>query len=320
LTRPIVIAIIGLAVAALALLLALDHDGDEASLAPTQQAQPLVPLASAEDSLDPAIDVARVDADGDAVFAGRARANAVVTLSDGAADMGQVTADGRGEWVFVPAEPLLPGARELQIKAALPEDVTARSGAPVVLVVPERGQGPAVAVKPVANGGSRLLQDPGVGEDLGGLSLDVVDHDARGRLFLGGKAPSGARIHAYLDNSFLGRAEADGDGTWRVAGSGPTSGSHVLRADQVGEKGKVVARVETAFTPAEDVALTEAQMGDDDKGANVAVAPGSSLWRIARRSKDSGIAYTVVFRANRAQIREAGTVYPGQVFSVPGGH
>ncbi len=48
--------------------------------------------------------------------------------------------------------------------------------------------------------------------------------------------------------------------------------------------------------------------------------PGQNLWRLARRAYGAGIRYTVIFLANRDQIRDARLIYPGQVFATPGAH
>jgi hypothetical protein len=310
LNRPKVVALAGLGVAAIAALLALRHESEEQEPPP-----PALPVAASlaapvADAREPSFDVVRVDSEGDSVIAGRALPGAAVVILDGGREVGTVTADIRGEWVFVPAGPLPPGARELRLKAVNPDGSAAESGEPVVLVVPERGKGPALAFKPGRAGGSKLLQAPGGGEDLGGLSLDVLDHDDGGRVVIGGKAPAGVRIAVYLDNRLLGHATADTEGNWRVAGGRRPAGDepHTLRADQIGPKGKVQARVETPWTPAEDLDVT---------GTGVVVREGASLWRIARKAYGAGTSYTVIFQANRDRIRDPDRIYPGQIFSVP---
>lgn len=306
--RPTVIALIGLAVAAIALILALRHERDDATPAmPQVIPQTGAPAPAAADAREPSFDVVRIGVDGDSVIAGRAMPGAVVTIIDGDTELGRVTADARGEWVFVPPVALPPGARELRLKAANPDGTTTESGEPVVLVVPERGKGPALAIRPGRDGASRILQGPG-GVSGSVLSLDVVDHDEQGRMFVGGKAPAAGRVLLYLDNKLVGKAEADDDGHWRVTGARPGDGLHVLRADLIGDKGKVLARVEVTWTPGED-------LGKGSTG--VVVAPGNSLWRIARRLYGRGIAYTVIYEANRDRIQDPDRIYPGQVFSVP---
>jgi nucleoid-associated protein YgaU len=306
LNRPTAIALIGLAVAAIALILALRHERDEAAPAMPQVIPQTIGAAPAADTREPSFDVVRIGTDGDTVIAGRAMPGAVVTISDGATELGRVTADARGEWVFVPPVALPPGSRELRLRAVNPDGTTAESSEPVVLVVPERGKGPALAIKSGRDGASTVLQGPAGSGGL--LSLDVVDHDDQGRMFVGGKAPPAGKVLLYMDNRQIGKAEADSDGHWRVSATKPADGVHVLRADLIGDKGKVLARVEVSWTPGEDLG----------KGATgVVVSPGNSLWRIARRLYGRGIAYTVIYEANRDRIKDPDRIYPGQVFSVP---
>ena len=305
--RPTIIALIGLAVAAVALMLAFWHEREEAADTAVPQPVPAV-AAVAVDAREPSFDVVRIGADGDTVIAGRALPGAVVTIIDGTTELGHVTADARGEWVFVPAEALPPGSRELHLKALNPDGAVVESSEPVVLVVPERGKGPALAIKTLRGGGSKVLQSP-AGSGGGLLSLDVVDHDDQGRLFVGGKAPVGGKVFLYLDNKLFGKGDADSEGAWRIAAIGPKGGDkHVLRADLIGDKGKVLARVEVVWAPGED-------LGKGTTG--VVVAPGNSLWRIARRLYGRGVAYTVIYEANRERIKDPDLIYPGQVFSVP---
>ncbi len=52
-------------------------------------------------------------------------------------------------------------------------------------------------------------------------------------------------------------------------------------------------------------------------GDNIVVQPGNSLWRLARRTYGEGLRYTVIYEANKDQIRDPNLIYPGQVFVVP---
>ncbi|MDE0812232.1 MAG: hypothetical protein OSB69_23395, partial [Alphaproteobacteria bacterium] len=69
------------------------------------------------DRFSPTFDVVRVDHEGNTVIAGRARANTKVRILDGGKVIGEVTSDGRGDWVFVPTERLAPGSRVLSLSA-----------------------------------------------------------------------------------------------------------------------------------------------------------------------------------------------------------
>ncbi|MBI2236242.1 MAG: LysM peptidoglycan-binding domain-containing protein [Magnetospirillum sp.] len=309
--KPVIISIIGLAVAVVAAVVALDRSNeDRQALPPAVVEAPASAPADTTLGREPTFDVVRIDKNGDTVIAGRAMPKAEVVILDGGTEIGRTIADNRGEWVFVPSGPLKPGARELSLRAENPDGTIMEATAPVVLVVPERDQGQAIVFKVLPGGGSTLLQGP-VGDAAGQLSIDTVDHDDRGRLFVGGKAPAKGRVHVYLDNRFLGRADADAEGRWRQAGKRPEAGRHVLRADLVGDKGKVLARIEVMFDPGEAAKLPE------NGGDTIVVMSGNSLWRIARAVYGAGAAYTAIFSANRDRIRDPDLIYPGQVFTVP---
>ena len=308
--KPVVISIIGLVVAVVAALMAIYHAKQDRDVPPPVVAEaPATAPADTAKTREPSFDVVRIDKNGDAVIAGRAMPKAEVIILEGGIELGRTIADNRGEWVFVPSGPLKPGARELRLRAENPDGTTTETSAPVILVVPERDQGQALVFKVLPGGGSKLLQGP-VG-DTGQLSIESVDYDDRGRLFVGGKAPAKGRVHLYLDNRFLGRADADAEGNWRQGAKRPEPGKHVLRADLVGDKGKVMARIEVMFDLGDDARMSK------EGGDTIVVISGNSLWRIARKVYGAGAAYTVIFGANKDRIRNPDLIYPGQVFTVP---
>ena len=51
----------------------------------------------------------------------------------------------------------------------------------------------------------------------------------------------------------------------------------------------------------------------------VTVQPGFTLWSIAQETFGSGVLYVQVFEANRDKIRDPDLIYPGQIFTIPGG-
>ena len=270
----------------------------------------------------PTFDVVRINPRGNAVIAGRAKPNSSVTVYDGGKEVGTVIADSRGEWVLLPEAPFEPGSRELTLSAKDEGGSVADSGQSVVLVVPGRKeegsaeeQPSAVAVLvPNVGGGGTVLQPPssegGEGIEQDGLSLDIIDYDEKGQVVVGGRAPTGANVQVYIDNELVGGVVAGADGRWQVKPDKPVApGLHTLRVDQVEPPdAKVVARVETPFSRA---AFAEAAPG------TIIVQPGNSLWRIARRTYGHGVRYSLIFEANKNQIRDPDLIYPGQVFSLP---
>jgi len=143
------------------------------------------------------------------------------------------------------------------------------------------------------------------------VSLESVDYDENGGLILSGRADVGATINLYVDNAAIGQTVGNTDGTWQLRpGDTVSIGDHRLRVDQLGTDGKVAHRIELPFSRAEPE-LTKLVEGQ------VIVQPGNSLWRIARRSYGQGLLFTVIYEANKGQIRDPDLIYPGQIFALP---
>lgn len=281
----------------------------------------------------PEFDIVRVEPGGSAVIAGRAAPGSEVTLFNGEEALGKAKADAGGEWVIVPDKPLAPGNTSLSISSKLSDGQTVKSEKVAVVVVPdakpkeEAGKQDAGSSqekpekKPLAvllsrdkAGDTRILQEPEPGPGVGTLDLrlQVVDYDDAGNLTLGGKGKAGALLRAYLDNGLIGETTVPDDGSWRLrADKMVAPGTYSLRIDQIID-GKVAQRIELPFSRSEAVAKLP---GDK----LVIVQPGNSLWRIARRSYGEGQLYSVIYEANRDQIRDPDLIYPGQVFAVPSG-
>jgi len=271
----------------------------------------------------PTFDVVRVAPDGKAVIAGRAEPGSNVTVKDGDAVIGTTNADQRGEWVLLPEKPLEPGTRHLSLQARRSDGKVVDSEGFVIVVIPPRDETlppeerepPVVVLLPRGEGGgSRLLQGPRVLGDTSaakGLSLDTVDYDEKGNLLLSGKAAPNAPLRAYLDNKEIGGTVADGQGLWRLQPTEKVApGKATLRVDHLAPDGKVLARIELPFSRAEPSTIKLA-------AGQVVVQPGNSLWRIARAIYGEGPQFTVIYQANREQIRDADLIYPGQIFAVP---
>lgn len=222
--------------------------------------------------------------------------------------------------VVVPAPPAKP--------ASAPADSAASSAAASSGTGPGTGMALAVAVPrdglPAggnpAMGGSSLLQAPpvptqGAPAPPGGVSVETMDYDPAGRVALGGRAAPNSAVQLYLDNILVGRAHTDPQGRWRLSPEKLIDpGIYTLRADQVSDSGKVLARAEL---PVQVSTVPADLSGNLSDGRNVVVQPGNSLWRLARRTYGDGVLYTTIYAANREQIRDPDMIYPGQIFALP---
>ncbi len=259
----------------------------------------------------PAFDIVRIAPDGAVVIAGRAEPGATVTVRENGQAIGQAHADGHGSWVLLPEAKLPSGAGELTLTAQGSSGAKV-ADAPVLVVVPPRAPGPptaALALLAPPDAASRVLQAPApAGRKLG---LDTVDYDDHGAIRFSGSAPPDVLVRVYVDNGPVGDAKAGEDGHWALSPHTEVQpGVHTLRLDQIAAQGHVTARLELPFQR-ETLALSQVSNGQ------VVVQPGQNLWRLARRAYGAGIRYTVIFLANRSQIRDARLIYPGQMFAMP---
>ena len=205
---------------------------------------------------------------------------------------------------------------EQQVAAAQPE--------PVVSATPET---PAAAEPTATKTDAPRL-----------VSLDAVDYDETGNIVFSGRGQPGLGARIYVDNNFLGDAPVDADGRWQYAGTADISaGVHALRVDGIDAGGKVLNRIEVPFfreenrkvaavaqpeaaAPAPEApAAGEAAAPPKPKDGRVVIQPGNNLWRISKVLYGTGAKFTVIYEANKNQIRDPDMIYPGQVFVIPEG-
>jgi hypothetical protein len=258
----------------------------------------------------PSFDIVRINPQGNAVMAGRAAPGADVTILDAGKPIGHTTADANGDWVFTTTRPLPPGARQLTLAERGPDGIKRQGSVPVLLSVPATAASPPLAVALVPNSAPQILAGPAPARP-GKLGLGTLDYGEHGDARLSGQAPPGATVRAYLDNQPVGTATAGPDGRWTLAPEHPIApGAHQLRLDQLGAHGRVIARLQLPFR-------REQLAGQPLAPGSAVVQPGNSLWVIAHRAYGAGMRYTLIFAANKSQIRDPNLIYPGQVITVP---
>jgi len=324
-------------------------DGGQTAEAPAEDAGQTVAVsppaaAAAAASADPRdqetrIDIVRVDPQGNAVIAGRARPRSQIEVGDGTGLVGSTRANDAGEWVVV-TEPMEPGDTVLTLRET-GEDGSVRESrdAIVIGIAPPAADGtataPLVAVVPRAGDPAltrptRVIQTPqpakpdaasdhipqvaegnGSADGTPSVTIDTVDYDEDGNVVLGGRADPEATVQVYVDNKLSGTDTASDTGEWVHRSPQPISpGTHELRVDQVTTSGAVIHRVVLPFVRAEPFRSLPGQRV-------VIIQPGNNLWTIAYRVYGTGTRYTTIYQANADQIRDPDLIYPGQVFGLP---
>jgi hypothetical protein len=283
---------------------------------------PAPPAAPPPSVAVPSFDIARIGPDGRAVIAGRAQPGAKIVLLDGGKEIAQGQADANGEWVIIAQDPpLSAGQHELRVIQHVQGRAPVTSDQVVVAIVPDQ-KPPATSAGPKeetlvmiapSSGAPTLVQPPsaaGVPKS-GDLVMSTLDYDEGGHVTVTGQATPGAVVRAYINDKMVAEGQAGADGRWRLTPANPVEpGKYKLRLDRLTKDGKPVARLELPF---ERIPVPP---GTGD-GRRLVVVRGDNLWNIARAHYGHGMHHTVIYGANKEQIRDPHLIYPGQVFSLP---
>jgi hypothetical protein len=281
----------------------------------------------------------RVEKTGDAVIAGRAAPGAQVAVKFNGAVVGSATANADGAFAIVPDKPLAKGTGMLTLEMTKDGKTTHSEGSVVVAV---KEDAPALVAKVEPSVPTKVTQVPAPAEGAppDEVQLNVVEYDSAGNIVFSGRAKPGSAVRFYVDNVLAGEATAGGEGEWQYTGGTTVApGEHVLRADQLDAGGKVVSRIELPFfREKEEVALAaqaqpvqpaaEPSAAPQKPGTKMASAeiivperiviqPGHNLWRLSRQIYGKGRLYTVIYEANRDQLRNPNRIYPGQILAAP---
>ena len=158
-------------------------------------------------------------------------------------------------------------------------------------------------------------------------SVDAVGYDQSGSIQFSGHAHPGGAVHLFVDGRPTAEIKADDKGQWTYASAaGIPAGTHDLRAEETDANGNVVARVTLPFKREDKatvlsaeavVSAGPAQSSPAERPHSVTIQPGNTLWRLSRELYGAGRNYTVIFQANKSQIKNPRLIYPGQILATP---
>lgn len=152
--------------------------------------------------------------------------------------------------------------------------------------------------RPAADGGWTLAL-PAVGPGPHALRVDALD--------------AAGKVLARAEQGFEGLAPPAPEAAPEAADTGAEMGAEMAAAGAAPAAGTGL--------PAEEVAggavAGGAAGGAAPHARLVTIAPGNTLWAIARDTYGDPYLYLRLFEANRDQIRDPDLIYPGQVFTLP---
>ena len=270
----------------------------------------------------PTFDTVRVEANGEAVIAGRAApgSKVVAKLNGTAMATGQASSDG--SFVLIPDKPIAAGAGILSLESDAAGEIQVSPATVAVAVKPKAAGETTVAVL-TPDQPTKIMQAPAASAS--SVALDAVDYNDQGHLMFSGHSKPGSTVRLYVDNHVAGETRTDPSGKWSYVGkSTETPGVHNLRADELANDGSVKNRVELPFvreTPSKVAAAIEPALLtatiESPKPTVIVIQPGNNLWTLSRQIYGAGRQYTVIYEANKSQIRNPRLIYPGQIITAP---
>jgi nucleoid-associated protein YgaU len=226
------------------------------------------------------LDTVDYDESGNIVFGGRGPAGSKVQVYVDNNPFGLAVVGPEGTWTMPGTSPLAIGAHELRAdEIGADGTVTSRVGMPFYREDPKRVASAAPVDAPAAPVAAAAPAAPAV-------QVTMVDKTVEPA-----KAPETP------------------DPATAVAAA-PVVEPPKVEAPAAAEAPKVDAPA----APAVVAAATPAQPPEPTK---VIIQPGNNLWKLSRKIYGKGTMYTVIYEANKDQIRKPGLIYPGQVFLTP---
>jgi nucleoid-associated protein YgaU len=267
------------------------------------------PVAAAAAPLEPApsLDVARIEADGSALFAGRASPGERIEVRVGGVVVATAEAGPDGGFVAYGA---VPGGGAQRVELRVSEQTVAAD--PIIMATPESdgpNAPPTVVLQARPDGVALMQAPPRPSQAL--VTLDVLSYAEGGAVEVSGRGEALRRLRVWADDTMIAETTIGEDGRWAARSAVTLApGTYVLRVDALAPDGAVAFSVSSPFRREAPEQLAVAK-GD------IVIQPGDSLWRIAENRYGQGVRYTLIFEANADRIRDPDLIYPGQVFKLP---
>jgi len=296
-----------------------DTSDNETTVAKSQS-QPSVeaPQGEMSSSMDLTLGTVDYDDAGQIIFSGKGEPGASVRLYVDNRAVGDAPVGAEGKWSFAGNEAIAPGSHSLRVdQLRVDGKVFKRIELPFVRATPQD----------VAS-----LNEPSSAPSAAGASSTMGDEE------------SSIAQPAQPVIARSGNDNSNAEPTSAASGDEPpASGPAALEENQTTEIANVDNSADITSPPAEPPAETVTKAADGDpsgvsadtptvatgasatpaeaslpRNGKIVIQPGNSLWRISRVIYGRGIEYTVIYDANRDNIRDPNLIYPGQIFATPG--
>jgi nucleoid-associated protein YgaU len=242
---------------------------------------------------------------GDIIFSGTGRSDSRIRLYVDNASVGEAAVAGDGTWTFAGKEQIKPGTHTLRVDQLHADGkVAQRIELPFMRAKPQQvaALNESVQAKTEPAGNEPTAPETPAEQTPSAAAVPVPDPSAVPLAEAEAAAPS-AEISAAPDEPPAPEPSAMEE----------THGTEMAAAAATPvEEGTAIEPSASAEAAETAPAIVIPRKGQ------IVIQPGNSLWRISRVIYGRGIEYTVIYEANRTQIRNPDLIYPGQIFATPG--
>lgn len=255
---------------------------------------------------------------GDIIFSGTGRSDSSIRLYVDNTPVGDAAVAGDGTWTFAGKEQIRPGTHTLRVDQLHANGKVAR-----------RIELPFMRAKPqqvaALNESVQAKTEP-AGNEL--TAPETVAEQTSSAAAVPAPEPSAApvaKVESGLPSSEASAAPEEPPAP-EPSAMEETQGTEMAAVKTSPVEGSIAQRAQqpplAASSAPEEPASTDAAEAPPaiviPRKGQIVIQPGNSLWRISRVIYGRGIEYTVIYEANRTQIRNPDLIYPGQIFATPG--
>lgn len=313
--------------------------------ADTSSAAAAVGVQPANGKMPLALNTVDYNDKGDIIFAGNGAANATVRLYVDNTSIADAKIDSGGSWTFAGKSEIAPGTHTLRVDQLNADStVTQRIELPFVRAEPEEVVAlTKPAVPPSGDAATTTSTQPGATAQAtettaGSAEASSSQATANATAMVANTdqpvpdktvaAPAADTVSSATSGAPSVTPTPTPTTTAASEPSQPTASQPEAQSTVVAESAPdqaapaPPAAASAATPPAPEVAanqpMANGTVGEISRNGRVVIQPGNNLWQISRVIYGQGVRYTVIYQANKEQIRNPDLIYPGQIFATPG--
>ena len=257
-----------------------------------------------------------------AVILGKAPANSVVELIDGARKLGETNADEKGTFTLTLQKNLGKGQYHFVLRATDKSGKSFTSVETVTVIVSHKGADGLTAFMNDPAGSSRFISNTPAIIELGknnDKNFDITRITYKNSILtISGRAGKQMQVIATLGNMRLGSGKTDEAGNFSIPRFVTLfAGDHVFRVDLFNEGGEIVGSLVTPFRIGERYRPVNQVYRHGKPVRTIIVEKGDSLSSIAEKAYGSSRYSEAIYSANSDILKNRDYITTGQELVLP---